>query len=83
MKLFLTFLLILPLATYASVPVNKYQVGPFSCREAEEVAKMMLEQKCESMNLKLEFFYTKNCTSAGSDGGYVDYFGLEAYGVCQ
>lgn len=83
MKLFLTFLMLISLTAQADTTIHRYQVGPFSCKEATSMAKFLLESDCQSINQKLESYWATSCKPAGSDGGYVDYFEVEVIGICQ
>jgi hypothetical protein len=66
-----------------AVPVRTSQVAPFNCGHAEERVQEDLIEQCKAIDLVLKDFTYSSCFKSGDDGGYVEYFTLEASGTCD
>ncbi len=63
--------------------VSSTQFAPFSCNEGDSLIMADLERQCAAMKMRLAQYRILSCTPAGDDGGYVNYFSIDASGYCM
>ena len=56
--------------------------GPFSCEHTQALALADLNRQCSEAKKVLVSYSFAGCFRRGDDGGYVDYFFVEANGIC-
>ncbi len=82
----MTKYLILFFVSFTSVYATEVSTatrGPFSCEEAARLAHDQLVFQCQQLHQTLQDFQIGNCVPDGGDGGYVDYYLVDAHGVCH
>ncbi|WP_374073551.1 hypothetical protein [Bdellovibrio bacteriovorus] len=62
--------------------VETTQEGPFSCENAESLAKESLENQCKAQGMTLKEVFHGFCQQSGDDGGYVNYYTVISQGTC-
>jgi hypothetical protein len=67
----------------SQVSYTDYAV-PFECQNfSSDRARLFLEKDCEDLGEKLVDIVVGECSDSGGDGGYVNYFKVTAYGICE
>jgi hypothetical protein len=65
------------------VAVKTSKVAPFSCAHAQEPAFKDLADQCAAIDMVLKDHSINSCVKTGDDGGYMEYYTLEASGFCD